>query len=115
MPLALHLSECLCWSTNLGFSFLGHIVSSYIHMHNDQISYSNDIGFFIYQTSGHLANLDLDCPPATFEGLRLRPPLDEVLPLPLELFLPLPLPRLMDDCAANAPSNDIFVLLIRCS
>ena len=34
-----------------------HIVSSYIHMHNDQISYSNDIEFFIYQTSGHLANL----------------------------------------------------------
>ena len=60
MPLTLHLSKCWCWSTNLGFAFLGHIVYSYIHMHNDQISYYNDIEFFIDQTYGHLADLDFD-------------------------------------------------------
>ena len=51
----------------------------------------------------------------TFAGLLPRPPLEELLPLPLELFLPLPLPRLMDDYAVNAPSNDVFVMLILCS
>ena len=60
MPLTLHSAECWCWSTNLGFYFLGHIVSSSIHMHNDQISYNNDIKFFIYQTSDHLADLGFD-------------------------------------------------------
>ena len=60
MPLTLHLSKCWCWSADLGFAFLGHIASSCIHMHNDQISYSNDIEFLIYQTSGHLADLGFD-------------------------------------------------------
>ena len=44
----------------------------------------------------------------------LRHPLEKFLPLPLQLFLSLPIPRIMDDCARNAPSNDVFDLLILC-
>ena len=60
MPLTLHLSKWWCVLTNLGFSFLGHIASSCIHIHNDQISYNNDIEFFIYQTFDHLVDLGFD-------------------------------------------------------
>ena len=86
-------------------------------MHNDQISYNNDIEFFIYKTSDHLADLDSDSLrlPMTFAGLLSCPPLEELLPLPLELFLPLPLPQLMDDYCANAPSNHVCVMLSLCS
>ena len=56
------------------------------------------------------------CPlPMTFTWLLPHPPMEELLPLPLELFLLLPLPWIMDDCVANAPSNDVFDLLILCS
>ena len=79
MPLTLHLSKCWCWKIDLGFSFLGHIVSSCIHMYNNQISYNNDIEFF------YLSNLlPLDwlgfwySPlPPRFPGLPPRPPLEE--------------------------------------
>ena len=86
-------------------------------MHNDQISYNNDIEFFIYQTSDHLADLDYDSLrlPMTFAGLLSCPPLGELILLPLCLFLPLHIPQLMDNCATNAPSNDAFFLLIMCS
>ena len=79
-------------------------------MHNDQISYNNDIEFFIYQTSGHLVDLGSKFSPlpATFTELLPRPPLKELISLPLKLFPPLPLPWLMDDCVVNALSNDVM-------
>ena len=54
------LDKLLCSSTGSGFSFLGHIASSCIHMHNDQICYNNDIEFFTYQTCDHLDDLGSD-------------------------------------------------------
>ena len=46
MPSILRSMKCWCLSTCYAFAFLGHIASSYIHMHNDKISYNNDIEFF---------------------------------------------------------------------
>ena len=45
------LEKCWYLLTGFGFALLGHTASSYIHMHNDQIYYNNDIEFFNYQTS----------------------------------------------------------------
>ena len=57
MPSTLRSKNCWCSLTDSGFAFLGHIASSCIHMHNDQIFYSNDIESLIYQTCDHLADL----------------------------------------------------------
>ena len=113
VPLTLHFSKCWCRSTDLGFAFLSHIAYFCIHVHNDQISYSNWHWIFYLSNLWPLGWLGfrLSTLPPTFVGLLPRPPLEELLPLPLKLFLPLPLPWLMDDCAANAPSNDACVLL----
>ena len=112
MTPTLRFTKWWCSSTGSSFAFLDHIASSCIHMYHGQISYINEIEFFIYRTCDHLVDFSYD---SVLYQRHLQPPLEKFLPLPLELFLPLSLPRLMDDCVANAPSNDVLDLLIFCS